>query len=818
MLTKPSFSTGYARKASESANPNWWTGLVGAWMPSLGVTGETLRDVSGNGKHITMDFNGVNGMTPNYSWRAGEKGRHILHDGVNDRLLGDDYENFSFGDGTTDRPFSIELLVKFDSFKDFTGIVSKDEWGPTREWTLGVSTISSNKYFRLFIKNQGGNNQQSVDAIDHALQIDKWYHVVTTYDGRGGNTAYQGMKIYVDAAPSSLGNIYSMSYTAMSNTSARFQIGNYGGLNIGTLNHHTFAGDIASTKIYNRALSPSEIKQLYLNPAAPFQKKTIVAGFVPKTFHKVAVLKKPEPSFVNGYARNASESARPHLWKGLIGAWIPNLGITSSSKVKNVAKNLIEDGTIKNGLQWSQNGFIQNDANEFIQLDNGYVTTEGTVVGSIDALGPLYTRYRQHEIWQSRNWGITIGGSNNTYLRTSKWDNSGGFKGVVYQNIDHAKSYHAASSFKDGDALKLYVNGAFIGETAYVSSQTQKGYTAKIASYSDQQPGQVDWFGPYNFGPVLLYNRVLSHSEIKELFIKPLAPFERKSTVVGAPAPPPPPVTNYKAVKVTKSHIKPSFKTGYARNASESANPNLWKGLVGAWMPSFGVTGKYLYDLSQRDIEGRYALGNGNVWNFDPAISWVVSNSKQGINLNGANQNIRNVVEMKREAFTIEVEFEWDDFNTNNVQFLTAGTLERLEIHLGGIGTNGVRFIPYRPYGYGMLDVQNAVTSGINHFVFTANHGETSKFYKNGALNSESSAVGSSNSILGQRFFYIGSRLNGQYHLDGKIFNVKIWNRVLKPSEIKQLYLNPLTPFEMKDTFAAYKEPLPPIKGLFRLP
>ncbi len=246
------------------------------------------------------------------------------------------------------------------------------------------------------------------------------------------------------------------------------------------------------------------------------------------------------------------------------------------------------------------------------------------------------------------------------------------------------------------------------------------------------------------------------------------------------------------------SLIKPSFSTGYAKNASESANPNLWKGLVGAWMPSFGVTGKYLYDLSQRDIEGRYALGNGNVWNFDSATSWVVSNSKQGINLNGTNQNIRNVVEMKREAFTIEVEFEWDDFNTNIVQFLTAGTLERLEIHLGGIGTNGVRFIPYRPYGYGMLDVQNAVTSGINHFVFTANHGETSKFYKNGAFNSESSAVGSSGSILGQRFFYIGSRLNGQYHLDGKIFNVKIWNRVLKPSEIKQLYLNPSAPFLRK--------------------
>jgi hypothetical protein len=44
-LLKPSYATGYAKNASQSAHPNLWDGLVGAWMPSLGVTGETLRDV-----------------------------------------------------------------------------------------------------------------------------------------------------------------------------------------------------------------------------------------------------------------------------------------------------------------------------------------------------------------------------------------------------------------------------------------------------------------------------------------------------------------------------------------------------------------------------------------------------------------------------------------------------------------------------------------------------------------------------------------------------------------------------------------------------
>ena len=369
---------------------------------------------------------------------------------------------------------------------------------------------------------------------------------------------------------------------------------------------------------------------------------------------------------------------------------------------------------------------------------------------------------------------------------------------AVSTNAISAQSWHHFCLVADGSTIYNYVDGVLEASTAYTGSVRSVTNPLVIGTYNQlinsnhYLNGRID--------DVRAFNRALSTTEITHLASKrgvlgsPRNPVIKKRRIFYAPTAPV--TTTAKAVVLKKP--KPSYATGYAKNASESANPNLWKGLVGAWMPSFGVTGKYLYDLSQRDIEGRYALGDGNVYNFDPAISWVVSNSKQGINLNGANQNIRNIVEMKREAFTIEVEFEWDDFNTNNVAFLTAGTLERLEIHLGGIGTNGVRFIPYRPYGYGMLDVQNAVTSGINHFVFTANHDETSKFYKNGAFNSESSAVGSSNSILGQRFFYIGSRLNGKYHLDGKIFNVKIWNRVLKPSEIKQLYLNPSAPFKRK--------------------
>ena len=35
----------------------------------------------------------------------------------------------------------------------------------------------------------------------------------------------------------------------------------------------------------------------------------------------------------------------------------------------------------------------------------------------------------------------------------------------------------------------------------------------------------------------------------------------------------------------------PSYEQGFAQSAGESADPNLWDGLSGLWLPSLGPTG-----------------------------------------------------------------------------------------------------------------------------------------------------------------------------------------------------------------------------------
>ena len=67
-LHGPSYQRGYARSAEESRYPGLWKGLVGLWIPGLGPTGSTLRDVSGYGNHGTIE------LAP---WRTGAAGHYL---------------------------------------------------------------------------------------------------------------------------------------------------------------------------------------------------------------------------------------------------------------------------------------------------------------------------------------------------------------------------------------------------------------------------------------------------------------------------------------------------------------------------------------------------------------------------------------------------------------------------------------------------------------------------------------------------------------------------------------------------------------------
>jgi len=144
--------------------------------------------------------------------------------------------------------------------------------------------------------------------------------------------------------------------------------------------------------------------------------------------------------------------------------------------------------------------------------------------------------------------------------------------------------------------------------------------------------------------------------------------------------------------------------------------------------------------------------------------------------------------DLPSHSFSLELVFKWDSYGTDNIDFITAGAYEELEIHTGGdAGTNGLRFIPYDYPGQGTLDNPNIITNDINHIVFTAEHSSPSKSYKSGELFLTSSTT--STITLTSSTFYIGRRGGGAFPFGGNIHTLKVYNRALSADEVRQNYL-----------------------------
>ena len=166
-----------------------------------------------------------------------------------------DNDMFSFGNDTTDSPFSVSFWTKLNSVSGTQPFLSKDTTSPNREWAISIFSDSSNGV-RIFLKNQGGDSQQSIDSST-ALTTGVWYHITTTYDGRGGSDAADGLSIYINGSLDTPTNIAKATYTAMSNTTAPVYIGKYSTSEIN--------GKIDETAIFNTELTSAQVLEIYNN-------------------------------------------------------------------------------------------------------------------------------------------------------------------------------------------------------------------------------------------------------------------------------------------------------------------------------------------------------------------------------------------------------------------------------------------------------------------------------------------------------------------------------------------------------------------------
>jgi len=170
-------------------------------------------------------------------------------DGVDDYIDLGDSDDFSFGNGTTDSPFSISAWIKIGQTTS-QGIVTKyGSSDSTREYLFYTTT---GKLRLLLLDANNGENNFTTGITN--LAIDTWYHVACTYDGRGGINARLGITLYINGDEETV-TTSGGAYTAMSNTSQPVEIGKH--------LTNELLGNIDEIAIFNSELSASDITNIY---------------------------------------------------------------------------------------------------------------------------------------------------------------------------------------------------------------------------------------------------------------------------------------------------------------------------------------------------------------------------------------------------------------------------------------------------------------------------------------------------------------------------------------------------------------------------
>ena len=160
----------------------------------------------------------------------------------------------SFGDGTDDKPFSIESWVKMNDATGFT-IASKGVYHIDCEYVL--KTEAEKLYFYIMDESVA----YTYEAVYYNTSLEsyegQWIHICATYDGRGGTSANSGMKLYLNGSALTTATADGGTYVSMENLGADLHIGEY---------DSTYAkGLIDEVRIYQKELSASEVSKNYTN-------------------------------------------------------------------------------------------------------------------------------------------------------------------------------------------------------------------------------------------------------------------------------------------------------------------------------------------------------------------------------------------------------------------------------------------------------------------------------------------------------------------------------------------------------------------------
>jgi hypothetical protein len=255
----------YARTPAQIAYDYNRGAPIGYWKLDE-CQGSTLHDSSGNGLDGT--WNGVSGgsqtsagtcTTSSTAWGNGATGKFgasLNFDGTDDYVQIAD--NAIFTPQGTSSSLSVSAWVKTTSIGSIQGIVSKDRYGggSDRSWSLSLTATGGLQWF--VTQQADGAVRMLINPTTKALTPNTWYHIVGVYDGLTDMGT-----VYINGVADPTTSTQAL--TTIFDNSEPLHIGTLD--NGGTLSLF-FNGQIDDVRIFNYALSPFQVLNLYNGGAA----------------------------------------------------------------------------------------------------------------------------------------------------------------------------------------------------------------------------------------------------------------------------------------------------------------------------------------------------------------------------------------------------------------------------------------------------------------------------------------------------------------------------------------------------------------------
>ncbi len=669
-------------------------------------TSTQATDFSGNRRNGTLQ-NMSHPATASSGWGNGKVGKALIFDGTND--------NVSFSGLTLGTTNTISVWIKPQTGADYQGIIS-----------------DASGFNGLFYRNTTGLVSYYYSSVDHhnntAIQKNVWTHFVVV--NNAGSVTF-----YVNGISDGT-SVAAPGYTPV---------------NVGTAEptvDEDFTGSIDEVRVYSRALTETEVRNLYNTGLKQI---------------------------------NSSTAQKNVVTSGLIGYWTLDGGLMTASTAydSSVSANTLSllNGPQKTVGKTGQSINLDATDDELFCTD---ANCGGTTGGKMD----MGTRDWTVMAWVKPENGGTNCNIRGTVVGKIGDDEIGWYLGIGGQFIcAEIRGASNISSTLDGSTVPLnewshvavvfdrdgnmtrYLNGVQTGTQDNISanngSSVDHPHNFCIGA-RDGAGGCLERMYDGSVDEVRVYERVLTASEIKQVY----------NAGVGA--------------KVSNQNVV--------------SGSTLQSGLVGLW--SFNGV-----DLTDR-VYDRSGQGNdGYFVNISTSTAKVSGKVGQALNFDGTNDFVNAFSGTSLDDLSALTYAAWikprsagNGRGTIVAKSDTASVIGLTYIYFDNVtATNGISFLRDTTgvTDIGYTSANNAAPLGEwTHVAVswdgTVGNANNVRIYINGVESTYQITDAGSGSLESDASnnFTIGARTNtgGERYFDGFMDEVRVYNRVLTASEVKQLY------------------------------